>query len=69
MAVIVHRDEPIDQALRRLHREVMRENVIEKFKEKKYFIKPTEKRSAIKREQKKQKVKRRKANRKFKQHR
>jgi len=66
MAVVVNGNEPIDQALKRLHREVVRENILEKFKEKRFFIKPTTVGSAIRREFKKQKVKRRKANRKLK---
>ncbi len=61
MAVIVHKDEPIDQALKRLHREVVRENVIFQFKEKRYYIKPTTKRSAVKKEFLKRKRKHRQA--------
>lgn len=66
MAVIVHKDEPIDQALKRLHREVVRENVIFQFKEKRYHIKETTKRSAVKKEFQKQKRKHRQSVRKNK---
>ena len=59
MAVIVHKDEPIDQALKRLHREVVRENVLVQYKEKRYYIKPTTKRSEIKKEYQKRKRKHR----------
>lgn len=66
MSVIVHKDEPIDQALKRLHREVVRENIIEQFKSKQFYVKPTTIRSAIKKEFKKRKTKRRRALRRAK---
>ena len=34
MAVIVHANENIDSALKRLHREVMREKILETYREK-----------------------------------
>jgi len=39
MAVIVHANENIDSALKRLHREVMREKILETYREKAYRIK------------------------------
>ena len=39
MAVIVHANENIDSALKRLHREVMREKILETCREKAYRIK------------------------------
>lgn len=41
MAVIVHANENIDSALKRLHREVMREKILETFREKVYRVKPS----------------------------
>ena len=40
MAVIVHANENIDSALKRLHREVMREKILETYREKAYRVKP-----------------------------
>jgi ribosomal protein S21 len=42
MAVIVHQNENVDVALRRLHREVMREKLLETLKAKQYRIKRSE---------------------------
>lgn len=67
MAVIVHKNEPIDQALKRLHREVIRENVLDTVRKKQYYVKPTTVRSEKRKEFKKQKVKRRQANRRLRQ--
>ena len=39
MAVIVHSNENIDSALKRLHREVMREKILETYREKAYRVK------------------------------
>ena len=39
MAVIVHSNENIDSALKRLHREVMREKILETYREKVYRLK------------------------------
>ena len=41
MAVIVHANENIDSALKRLHREVMREKILETYREKVYRVKPS----------------------------
>ncbi len=41
MAVIVHANENIDSALKRLHREVMREKILETYREKAFRIKPS----------------------------
>ncbi len=41
MAVIVHSNENIDSALKRLHREVLREKILETFRIRQYFIKPS----------------------------
>jgi ribosomal protein S21 len=41
MAVIMHDDMAVDQALRMLWREANREGVIEKLKERRYYVKPT----------------------------
>lgn len=38
MAVIVHANENIDSALKRLHREVMREKILETYRNKVYRI-------------------------------
>lgn len=37
MSVIVHANEAIDNALKRLHREVLREKILETFRERVYF--------------------------------
>ena len=42
MAVIVHANENIDSALKRLHREVLREKILETFRNKVYRIKKSE---------------------------
>ncbi|MBN1618802.1 30S ribosomal protein S21 [Candidatus Dojkabacteria bacterium] len=41
MAVIVHQNESIESALRRLHREVVREKVLETVRERQYHIDAT----------------------------
>jgi ribosomal protein S21 len=61
MSILVHKNEPIDEALKRLHGESIRENIFNAVNEKRYRIKPTEKRCAKRREMKKRKRKRRKA--------
>ena len=61
MSIIVHGDEPIDEALKRLHREAIRENIFETLNEKRYFIKKSLKLSVGKREWKKRKRRRRTA--------
>ncbi len=42
MAVIVHQNENIDSALKRLHREVMREKILETLRLKQYLVKRSE---------------------------
>ncbi len=42
MAVIVHQNEDIDSALRRLYREVVREHILEEYKDRLYRIKDSE---------------------------
>ncbi len=42
MAVIVHQNENIDSALKRLHREVMREKILETLRLKQYMVKRSE---------------------------
>lgn len=42
MAVIVHPNENIDTALKRLHREVLREKVLEDARDKQYRIRESE---------------------------
>ncbi len=59
MSIIVHKDEPIDDAIKRLHREAIREDIFEVLNEKRYFIKDSEKRSERRREWKKRKRRRR----------
>jgi len=49
MSIIVHKNESIDDALRRLHSEAVRENIFENVNNKRYFIKENEKRSEKKR--------------------
>ncbi len=64
MSIIVHKNEPIDDALRRLHSEAVRENVFETVNNKRYFIKKNEIRSSKKREWMKRKRRSRSAKRK-----
>lgn len=66
MSIIVHKNEPIDEALKRLHGEALRENIFEVAMKKRYRVKPTEERCAKRRERKKRKKKRRRAKRKAK---
>lgn len=42
MAVIVHQNENIDSALRRLHREVLRERILEDYRNRVYRTKKSE---------------------------
>jgi ribosomal protein S21 len=42
MAVIVHASENVDNALKRLHREVLREKILETFRNRVYRIKKSE---------------------------
>lgn len=61
MSILVHKNEPIDEALKRLHGESIRENIFIAVNEKRYRVKPTEERCAKRRELKKRKRKRRRA--------
>lgn len=61
MAVIVHANEPIDRALSRLHREVMREKVLEVYRERRYHVNKNLKNIEKRREWAKQKRRRRTA--------
>ncbi|MBL8014802.1 MAG: 30S ribosomal protein S21 [Candidatus Doudnabacteria bacterium] len=63
MAVIVHDDMPVDQALRMLWREANREGVIEKLKEIRYYVKPTSIKHTVKRAYAKTKRRRARAKR------
>lgn len=66
MAVIVHANENIDSALKRLHREVMREKILETYREKAYRVKPSTERIQKRREWAKMKRRRRAAARRKK---
>lgn len=66
MTIVVHRNEPIDEALRRLQGETLRENIFEVVNEKRYFIPDTAKKTAQRREWKKRKRRSRSAKRKNK---
>lgn len=63
MAVIVHANENIDTALKRLHREVLREKVLETSRERAYRVKKAVLKSEKRREWKKMKRRRRSARR------
>lgn len=59
MSVVVYNNEPIENALKRLHREVMIEEVLDKVKEKQYYIKKSKYRSEFKQQWAKRKKRRR----------
>jgi ribosomal protein S21 len=63
MAVIVHANENVDTALKRLHREVLREKVLETSREKAYRIKKVIEKREKRREWAKMKRRRRAARR------
>lgn len=63
MAVIVHANENIDTALKRLHREVLREKVLETAREKAYRLKKVIEKREKRREWAKMKRRRRAARR------
>ncbi len=65
MSVIVHDDMPIDQALRMLWREAIRERIPETYEKLRYRIKPTQERHEKKRQYEKQKRRRRAATRRL----
>ncbi len=66
MAVIVHQNENIDAALKRLHREVLREKVLEDARDKQYRIRRSELIREKKRAWRKTKKRRRTARRRQK---
>lgn len=65
MSIIVHKEEPIDEALKRLHREAIRENIFDVLNKKRYRIPATVERCQKKREWKKRKRRSRAAKRKL----
>lgn len=66
MAVAVHPNENIDSALRRLHREVLREKILETYRNKVYRIRKAELKIEKRREWRKMKRRRRAAVRRMK---
>jgi ribosomal protein S21 len=66
MAVIVHSNENIDSALKRLHREVMREKILETYRDKVYRTKKSQEEAEKRREWAKRKRRRRAAARRAK---
>jgi ribosomal protein S21 len=66
MAVIVHANENIDSALKRLHREVLREKILETFRNKAYRIKDADLKIQKRREWAKMKRRRKTAARRAK---
>ena len=65
MAVIVHSNEQIDNALKRLHREVLREKILETFRNRVYFIRRADGKAQKRREWKKMKRRRQQAKRRI----
>lgn len=61
MSVIVHSNENIDSALKRLHREVLREKILETYKNKAYRIRKADLEIAKRKEWAKRKRRRRAA--------
>lgn len=61
MAVIVHANENIDSALKRLHREVLREKILETYRSKVYRVKKADLKIQKRREWAKMKRRRRTA--------
>lgn len=61
MAVIVHANENVDSALKRLHREVLREKILETFRDKQYRVTRSELAIEKRREWAKMKKRRRSA--------
>ena len=66
MAVIVHANENIDSALKRLHREVLREKILETYRNRVYRIKKADLKIEKRREWAKMKRRRRTAARRAK---
>jgi ribosomal protein S21 len=65
VAFIVHHKEPVENALKRLHREVMREHILETYKMKVYRVKKSALKAQKRREWKKMKKRRRSAARRL----
>jgi len=63
MSIIVHKDEIVDEALKRLHGETLRENILEAWNKKRYATKKTEERNELRRKWKKRKKRSRRARR------
>jgi ribosomal protein S21 len=61
MSVIVHSNENIDSALKRLHREVLREKILDTYREKQYRTKKADEKIQKRREWAKMKRRRRAA--------
>ena len=66
MSVIVHSNENIDSALKRLHREVLREKILETYRDKQYRTKKSDEKIEKRREWAKMKRRRRAAARRAK---
>lgn len=66
MSVIVHSNENIDSALKRLHREVLREKILESYRNKQYRTKKADEKIQKRREWAKMKRRRRSAARRAK---
>lgn len=66
MSVIVHSNENIDSALKRLHREVLREKILETYRNKTYRIREADLKIAKRKEWAKMKRRRRTAARRAK---
>jgi ribosomal protein S21 len=66
MSVIVHSNENIDSALKRLHREVLREKILDTYREKQYRTKKADEKIQKRREWAKMKRRRRSAARRAK---
>ena len=66
MSVVVHPNESVDSALKRLHREVLREKILEVYRNKVYFIRASEMDIEKRREWKKMKRRRNAAKRRMK---
>jgi ribosomal protein S21 len=66
VAVVVHPNENIDSALKRLHREVLREKILETYRNKVYYIRDAVGKSDKRREWAKMKRRRRTAKRRMK---
>lgn len=66
MAVVVHPNENIDSALKRLHREVLREKILETYRNKVYYVRESVALADKRREWEKMRRRRRTASRRAK---